>query len=133
MGSRVPRPRAVCSSCGNTFEQTSAAKTCAGCLRNDDDRDVRQQRLGARAGVGARGDFDAVFRDARSPFARGFRSTFFRQDALFQDGMEGFVSRLRDFYADQIEAGRQRSEQRYREGFDAGYAKALSDRQSEAA
>lgn len=133
MGSRIPRPRVVCPACSNIHEQTGASTVCAICQRREDDLAERQRRLGARCGVSARGDFDAVFRDPSGPFARGFRLAFFREDPLGGDGFERFAGQLRDLYAQRIADADARAARARDDGYRAGYDAGLADGRRESA
>lgn len=121
MGSRTPRPRVVCPGCSQIHEQVGPSTVCSACQRREDDREHRQRVLGGRSGIRARGDFDAVFADPRSPFARAFRQSFFRPDPLAPDGFEQFAAKLRDLYADAIATANERAARRYDEGWRAGF------------
>lgn len=130
----VPRPRVVCPSCSTIHEQTGSTTVCPACLRRDDDRDEHLYRIGARAGVNSRGDFNAVFRDPTGPFARGFRLAFFRDDPAETGGFPEFARKLRDLYAERLNLAQARNrnlEQRlrqaeqaaltsWRDGYEAG-------------
>lgn len=115
----VPRPHVVCPSCGELHQQTGSTTVCHGC-RIEDDPAGRRLAAGARAGINARKDFDAVFRFPREPFAQAFVDSFFRRDGLFPDGMEPFALRLRDAYSERVDQYRTRADERYREGFNEG-------------
>lgn len=131
-GSRTPRPRVICPSCSNLHEQTGSTLVCNACLRRDDDAAARQDLIGARAGVRARGDLAAAMREPDGPFARGFRRSLFAPEGPFAAGADAFFGAIREFYAERLALLEARAARAYADGREAGLAEAQAEREEAA-